>query len=140
MIFEFYWADYEAYDPYIFEGEERTYEEFKSDCNRSLKESFDKYLLNANDSWASLSRWMEYAIVQMEDYGYRRIIPLKFGYCGLEIPKHDRYSFRNDALSMKEYQEDFPEFLEEIEKMITHNDALDEVLYKDIHDEILRKK
>ncbi len=129
MIFEFYWADYEDYSPYIFTGEEKTYEEFKADCNKALKESFDEYLLNANDSWASLSRWMEYAIVKMEDYGYRRIIPMKFGYCGLEIPI-------NDILSTKEYQEDFPEFLDEIEKMIVHNDALDKVLYKYIYDRI----
>lgn len=136
MIFEFFWADYEAYSPYIFEGEEKTYEEFKSDCNKALKESFDEYLSNVNDSWASLSRWMDYAIVQMEDYGYAFVKPMSFGYFGLEIPMHDRYSPSNDVLSTKEYQEDFPEFLDEIEKMIAHNDAFDKVLYKDIYEKI----
>ena len=136
MIFNFSWSDYDCYQPHIFEGEERTSEEFEADCNKALKESFDEYMSILDDSWASLSYWMEYALVKMEDYGYKRVKPMEFGYCGLEIPKHDRYTPSNDDLDTKEYQEQFSEFLNEIKRMIAHNDVLDEKLYKHIYEEI----
>ena len=112
MIFEFSWSDYDCYHPYIFEGEERSREEFEADCNKALKESFDKYMSNVENTWAGLDRWMEYSIVKMEGYGYTLIKPMAFGYSGLALPKSDRYFSENDDIGMKEYQEQFPEFLD----------------------------
>ncbi len=136
MIFEFSWSDYDCYHPYIFEGEERSREEFEADCNKALKESFDKYMSNVENTWAGLDRWMEYSIVKMEGYGYTLIKPMAFGYSGLALPKSDRYFSENDDIGMKEYQEQFPEFLDEIRQMIEKNDALDKELYKDIYKQI----
>ena len=140
MIFEFSWSDYECYEPYLFEGEEKTWEEFKADCDKSLKESFDEYISNVDDTWAGLDEWMKYAIVKMEDYGYKRIVPVKFGYCGLALEKSDRYSPENDGQHEEEYKRDFPEFLDEIQRMRENNDVIDErlhhELYKQVEEEI----
>lgn len=140
MIFNFSWADYDCYTPYIFEGEEKTYEEFKADCNKSLKASFDEFISNAGNRWASLSRWMEFAIVKMKDYGYTFVKPIEFGYCGLEIPQHDKYCTDENVDVLKEYREAFPEFLDEIARMIVYNDAFDKVLHKDIYERIDKEK
>jgi hypothetical protein len=136
MIFNFSWSDYDCYEPHIFEGEEKTSEEFKKDCDKALKESFDEFMSNTDNRWASLSLWMKYALVKMEDYGYKKVKPMEFGHWGLEIPKNDRYSPENNEIDNKEYQEQFPEFLDEIKKMIIHNDAFDAVTYKWIYDRI----
>lgn len=136
MIFEFSWSDYEDYIPYILEGEERSREEFEADCNKSLKESFDDYMSNIDYRWAGLPIWIEYAVVKMEDYGYKRVKPLSFGYCGLCLPKTDRYCDGNNDLHMKEYQEDFPKFLDEIKRMIEHNDVVDERLHKKVYEKL----
>jgi len=136
MIFEFSWSDYETYIPYILEGEEKTREEFEADCNKALKESFDEYMSNVGGCWASLDGWTSYAVRKIQEYGYTLIKPMSFGYSGLALPKHDRYTPSNDELDKKEYEEQFPEFLNEIAKMIVHNDALDKVLYKDIYKRI----
>jgi len=136
MIFEFSWSDYEEYKPYILEGKERSREEFEKDCNKALKESFEEYLSNVEFMWAGLPDWMEYAVIKMEDYGYKIIKPMQFGYCGLCIPKTDKYSKHNDGIRDKEYQEEFPEFLDEIKRMIQYNDIFDKELYGDMYKEI----
>lgn len=136
MIFEFYWAWYEDYQPHILEGKEKTQEEFEADCKKALRESFDDYLANVGDAWAGLPEWTEAAVLKMQNYGYTIVYPMKFGYCGLDMPKTDRYSEEDNDVELKEYENDFPDFLEEIKKIIEHNDVVDLQLHKHIYKEV----
>jgi hypothetical protein len=131
MIFEFYWTWYEDYRPYILEGPKKTQEEFEADCKKAMKECFADYISNVGDTWAGLPDWIEVAVKKMEDYGYEISTITKFGYFGLYLPKTDRYCDENNKLSRIEYEKEYPEFQEEIKRIMKHNDAIDEELYSE---------
>ena len=125
MIFNFYWSWYEDNYSHILESEDKTQEEFEEDCNRALKESFDKYISEVGDTWAGLPDWIEYSIKKLEEDGYKAIEPVKFGYFGLYLPKEE---FTND-------DEEIPRFSKQIEKMKKHNTKIEIELYdKDEND------
>ena len=140
MIFEFYWSWYEDYTPYILEGPEKTKEEFETDCKKAMKESFEEYISSVDDRWAGLPDWMEKAVEKMTDYGYKKVKPLSFGYFGLYLPKTDVYCDENNKIRRIEYEESYPEFLDEINRMIKHNDAFDKELYSEIYDEVEKEE
>ena len=129
MIFEFCWSWYEDYCPILLEGPEKTKEEFEVDCKKAMAESFDEYMVQ-EDSWAQLPTWVEFASIKLEDYGYKIFRPISFGCFGLYIPKDDKYG---DNDYHDEDEDQFPEFIEQIQKMKDHNNILDKKLHKDIY-------
>lgn len=122
MIFEFCWTWHEDYCPILFEGPEKTREEFIADCKKAMAECFDEYLEQIdNHRWASLPDWIEIAAVKLEDYGYKIFKPITFGYFGLYLPKeeNDYHEKEEDAL---------PEFTKQIAEMKKHNTKVEKNL------------
>lgn len=120
MIFEFYWSWYEDYSPIILEGPEKTEEEFKNDCKRAMIESFDSYMSNI-DGWASMSDWVPVASLKLEEYGYKILKPVHFGYFGFYLPKDKDI----DNFNSTEVSEEMGYLKEQIERMIKHNELYD---------------
>ena len=115
MLFELSWSWYEDYCPYIFEGEEKTKEEFSQDCDKAMIESFESYMED-EPCVASLGEWVEEALAQLEKYGYKRIKQVKYGYFGLFLPRE------GDKDSDEE--KDLPQFSKQIKKMKQYNDKV----------------
>ena len=125
MIFEFSWSWFEDYRPYILEGPTKSQKEFEDACKKAMKESFDEYMNSINDMWAGLPDWIEFAVNKMEEYGYKKAEIIKFGYFGLYLPKTDIYCNDNNKINRIEYEKEYPEFLDEINRMIEHNDVIE---------------
>ena len=124
MIFEFYWSWHEDYCPYLFEHTDKTEEEFNSDCIRAMTECFDKYMQEHDDWWASISDWVEYACTKLQDYGYTRVKPIRFGlFGGYIVSKEDK---EEESLSC---------FSKQIDIMTKYNDEFDKEQYKDLYEE-----
>jgi hypothetical protein len=121
MIFEFNWTWYEDYTPYLFEHSNKTKDEFADDCRKAMKECFDNYMEEMQKQsfrWAQVPYWMEMACKKLEEYGYKPIRPVVFGYFGGYLIKDD-YDTKEDENLLK----DFPE---QVEKMKQHNIKVDE--------------
>lgn len=124
MIFEFYWTWHEDYSPILFEGPEKTREEFIADCKKAMAECFDEYMDQIeNYRWASLPQWIEKAAIKLEDYGYKIFKPIAFGYFGLFLPKEKEDAF------FDEDEDALPEFTEQIVRMKKHNTKVEENLW-----------
>ena len=135
MIFEFYWSWYEDYSPTLFEGEDKTQEEWEKDCKKALADSFDEYM-EKESGWAQLPTWIKCACTKLEEYGYKLVSPVKYGLFGLYIPQEDRNEVDDDGIGTGEiYHDDdedqLPEFKEHIKRMKKYNSDFDKELYKD---------
>lgn len=122
-IFEFYWSDYDEHCPYLFEHINKTKEEFEADCKRAMIESFNGYM-EQEHGWAGVSDWVKYSCKKLEEYGYKKVCPITFGFFGGYIVKEiDQIEDENLMV--------FPEQLEQMEK---HNTIFDKELYKDLYE------
>ena len=117
MIFELSWSWYEEYRPILFEGPDKTEDEWKYDCLAALRACFDEYMTSPQ-GWASLPDWIEVAAVKLAEYGYRQFKPVKCGFWGCYLPKD-----RDDDAAEQ------PELAEQIEKMRQYNLAYDKEVY-----------
>lgn len=120
MIFEFSWSWYEDYSPFIFEGPEKTEEEWKQDCIQALKDVGETVL--KDDSWAGASGWVESACSALENKGYKRVKPVSFGVFGA-------YIIEGDDEDDKEFGELVGEEL--YQKAIEHNRLISEEMHKE---------
>lgn len=131
MIFEFNWTSYEEYNPYLFEGKEKTLEEWKSDCQKAMTECFDEYMSSLEHfNWAMLPYWIEFALDKLETYGYKRFKPITFGYQGGFIPKED---------DLKDEYKQMPELAEQIKCMQKYNTILENKNRKNVKKETRSK-
>lgn len=116
MFFEFRHAYYDDNYSVFFDGEEKNIEEFKKDCDRAMHDSFNEYIKNRK-GWATFIEWIEFACLELEKIGYKRIKPLGYGYICKSIPKDI-----SDYSSLKDFKN-------EIEIMVENNIKYEMELY-----------
>lgn len=77
MVYEYYQSWYIGeYSPRLFEHEEaKSKEEFEVDCKKALLDCLGEYLVQEN-SWADISRWIEYSSKSLVKYGYKEVCPI----------------------------------------------------------------
>ena len=80
-VFKFLWHDYEEQENHLFSHPDKTEEQFKEDCKRSLVEVGDAYM-DKEESWITLFDWISLACIKMEEYGYTKITPITFSLWG----------------------------------------------------------
>lgn len=95
-VFEMYWSDYEDYRFWLLTHPDKTTEEFHTDCQKAVKEVGPKYV-QEDERWIGVDDWIEMAVEKMVEYGYKRILPEKWGFSGGHILDGQDYADREWA-------------------------------------------
>jgi len=96
MIFELYWADYDAYTPYLFEGAHHSARRWQRDCYKALRAVGAKFI-RTRWGWVGANDWVEAAGTHLEKIGYKRVRPIAWGFSGgsiLENKDHEDYHWK----------------------------------------------
>lgn len=87
--FNFYWSWYEDYKPiWLTHEDDKTEEQFQSDCIEALKRSFAEYIAQEK-SWIGFPDWQDCAVKELEKIGYAIPEIVSFGHFGSYIIGHD---------------------------------------------------
>lgn len=84
-VFQLTWSWYEECSFWLFfHKEDKTKEDWESDCKKAIK-NIGKEYLDQETSWPGASRWIEMSTIELEKLGYKKIKPIEFGCFGSYI-------------------------------------------------------